>query len=73
MPRLEVVLEYKANNSRKWKIQVFNAIVRSRLLYGVDCVQLANAEFSTLNAFQNNSLRRTLYIPPTHRQRADQC
>ena len=55
----------KANNSIEWKIQVFNAIVRSKLLYGLECVQLTNAELSTLNAFQNKSLRRILHIPPT--------
>ena len=55
----------KANTSIKWKIQVFNAIVRSKLLYGLECVQLTNAELSTLNAFQNRSLRRILHIPPT--------
>ena len=55
----------KANNSIKWKVQVFNAIVRSKLLYGLECVQLTNAELSTLNAFQNKSLRRILHIPPT--------
>ena len=30
----------KANTSVKWKIQVFNAIVRSKLLYSLECIQL---------------------------------
>ena len=55
----------KANTSIKWKIQVFNAIVRSKLLYGLECIQLTNAEISKLNAFQNKSLRRILGKPPT--------
>ena len=55
----------KANTSVKWKIQVFNAIVRSKLLYSLECIQLTTADISRLNAFQNKSLRRILGIPPT--------
>ena len=55
----------KASTSIKWKIQVFNAIIRSKLLYGLECIQLTNAEISKLNAFQNKSLRRILGKPPT--------
>ena len=55
----------KANTSVKWKIQVFNAIVRSKLLYGLEAIQLTQTEISKLNAFQNRSLRRILKIPPT--------
>ena len=44
---------------------MFNAIVRSKLLYGLERVHLTNAELSTLNAFQNKSLRIILHIPPT--------
>ena len=52
------------NNSIKWKIHVLNAIVRIELLHGLHCVQLTNAELSTLNAFQNKSRRRVSHIPP---------
>ena len=55
----------KANTSIKWKIQVFNANIRSKLLYGLECIQLTGAEISKLNAFQNKSLRRILGKPPT--------
>lgn len=43
----------KANTSIKWKIQVFNAIVRSKLLYGLQAIQLTQTEISKVNAFQN--------------------
>ena len=33
----------KANTSVKWKIQVFNAIIR---LYGLECIQLTTSELS---------------------------
>ena len=42
-----------------------NAIVRSKLLYGLEAIQLTQTEISKLNAFQNRSLRRILKIPPT--------
>ena len=54
----------KANTSTKWKIQVFNAIVRSKLLYGLEAIQLIQTEISKLNAFQNSALSRILKIPP---------
>ena len=55
----------KANTTVKWKIQVFNAIIRSKLLCGLECIQLTAAEISRLDAFQNKSLRRILGKPPT--------
>ena len=45
----------KAITSIKWKIQVFNAIIRSKLWYGLECIQLTNAEISKLNAFQTKA------------------
>ena len=56
----------KANTSLTWKMQVFRSIIRSKLLYGLECFQLTDAELSRLNAFQNKSVRRILKIPPTH-------
>ena len=34
----------KANTEISWKLQVFNAIIRSKLLYGLETIQLTNAE-----------------------------
>lgn len=61
----------KANTSIRWKIQVFNAIIRSKLLYGLECIQLSNAEISRLNSFRNKSLRRILGKPPTFIDRSE--
>ena len=55
----------KARTSVRWKIQVFHAIVRSKLLHGLECIQVTESEISKLNAFQNESLRRILGKPPT--------
>ena len=42
----------KTKSSVKWKIQVFNAIIRSKLLYRLECIQLTTSELSRLDAFQ---------------------
>ena len=55
----------KANTSIKWKIQVFNSIVRSKLLYSLECIQLIASEISKLNGFQNKMLRKILGKPST--------
>ena len=47
-------------------MQVYDAIVRSKLLYGLECIQLTPVEQSKLDAFQMSGLRRILKIPPTH-------
>jgi hypothetical protein len=55
----------KANTGAHWKLRVFNAIVRSKLMYGLENLQLTHAEMNKLDAFQMKSLRRILNIPPT--------
>ena len=59
------VFRNKANTSVRWKLQVLNAIIRSKLLYGLECIQLTSSDISRLNAFQNKCLRRILNKPPT--------
>ena len=58
----------KANTSIRWRIQVFNAIIRLKLLYGLERI---NAEICRLNSFQNKSLRRILGKPPTFIDRSE--
>lgn len=55
----------KANTGAHWKLRVFNAIVRSKLMYGLENLQLTHAEMNKLDAFQMKSLRRILNVPPT--------
>jgi len=56
----------KANTTIKWKLQVFDAIVRSKLLYGLETVQLTQNEKLRIDAHQMKGIRRILKIPPTH-------
>jgi len=56
----------KARNTIYWKLTVFDAILRAKLLYGLECIQLTNREQARINAFQMKGIRRILGIPPTH-------
>ena len=56
----------KADTTIKWKLQVYDAIISSKLLYGLETMQLTQGEKNRLNAFQNRDIRRILHIPPTH-------
>ena len=57
----------KANATVRWKVRVFDAILKSRLLYSLECIQLTSQsqDISKLNAFQMKRLRRILKIPAT--------
>ena len=55
----------KSMSSLQWKVTVYNAIVCSKLLYGLETVQMTSALESKLDAFQQKGLRRILNIPPT--------
>ena len=56
----------KANTTIKWKLQVYDSMIRSKLLYGLETIQLTQNEKERINAFQMKGIRRILQIPPTH-------
>ena len=49
---------------------MYNSVIRSKLLYGLDCLELTQAERDKFDAFQIKGLRRILHIPPTHIDRS---
>ena len=49
----------------KWKLLVFNAVAGAKILYGLESLQLTEADYRRLDAFQQRGLRRCLGIPPT--------
>ena len=51
--------------SKKWKLIIFDAIIRSELLYGLETIHLTQALSKSLDAFQLRSLREILKRPPT--------
>lgn len=44
---------------------MFDAILKSKVMYGLDCIQLNTADLDKINAFQMKGLRRILKDPPT--------
>ena len=55
----------KAQTRIVWEIRVFQAITQSKLLYGLEAIQLNQTELAKLHAFQMKCYRRILHIPPT--------
>ena len=52
----------KTNASLKWKLEVYNAIVISQLVYGLETLQLTDSLLCRLNAFHIRGLRQILCI-----------
>ena len=53
----------RAPVSITWKLRVHDAVIASRLLYGLEAASLTQAEYARLDAFQVNALRRILRVP----------
>ena len=55
----------KAQNTVKWKLRGFDSILKGKVLYGLECIQLTQSDLNKLNAFRMKGLRHILKIPPT--------
>ena len=51
--------------SKKWKLIIFDAKIRSKLLYGLETIYLTQALSKSLDVFQLRSLRKILKRSPT--------
>ena len=56
--------------SKKWRLQVYDAIIRNNLLYGLETVHLTQSLHKKVNAFQPRELRKNLGINTTYMNRA---
>jgi len=57
---------WKATNAnKKWQLLIFDAVIRSKLLYGLETIHLTQAMLTKIDAFQLRSLRKILGIAPT--------
>jgi hypothetical protein len=55
---------WKATNANvKWQLLIFDAVIRSKLLYGLETIHLTGAMLKKIDAFQMRCLRRILKIP----------
>ena len=57
--------------SKKWKLIVFDAIIRSKLLYGLETIHLTQSLAKKLDAFQYRGLRKIMGMSPTFINRAN--
>ena len=57
---------WKASNANtKWKLRIFDAVIRAKLLYGLETVHLTQAMLKKIDAFQIRGLRKILNLPST--------
>ena len=63
----------KAPVSTTWKLRVHDAVISSKLLYGLESASLTNAEYERFGSFQTKALRNMLgiktFIPLARKQR----
>ena len=57
---------YNSDNTVTRKLQMFNAILRSKVLYGLETLVMNTSVQSKLNTFQLKTLRNILKIPTTY-------
>ena len=55
----------------KFKLQVFDAVIRFKLVYSLESLELSSGTLRNLNAFQLKGLRRILKIKTTYVERAN--
>ena len=51
--------------TEKWKINVYNAVVTSKLVYGLETLQFTDTTLNNMNTFQLKGLRKILGMEPT--------
>ena len=60
----------KAGTTVKWRLRVFEATLSSKLLHGLETMQLTKSELNSIDAFQMKMLRKILTVPSTYIDRA---
>eukprot|EP00973_Karenia_brevis_P043452 6022129-Karenia_brevis.AAC.1 len=56
----------KSNCPIKFRLEVYVAFVRSKIVYSLESTALNDSARKKLNAFQIKGIRRIMGIPPTH-------
>ena len=70
MQKLDIFWK-KAECPMKWKILVFHAVIRSKLLYGLETAMLTDSAQHKLNVFQLKGLRKIMRLKTTFVDRAN--
>ena len=58
-------------NPTKWKLRIYDAVIKTKLLYGLESVQLNDSLKKRLDAFQLKGLRKILRMSTTFVDRAN--
>ena len=68
----KLVTYWKATNaSKKWQLIIYDAIIRSKLLYGLETVYITEDQQKKLNAFQMRGIRTILKKQSTFMDRSN--
>jgi hypothetical protein len=62
-------LFWKHNNNdrdKRWKLIVLDSVIRAKLLYGLESLQLTDAKLKKLDTFQYRAIRKILGVPSTY-------
>ena len=59
----------KSQCSKKWKLLVYNAVITSKVLYGLETLEPTESASRLLNTFQLRGLRKILRLHTTYIQR----
>ena len=65
MKKLDIFWKH-TDNPKKWKIIVYNAIIRTKLMYGLESAQLNDSIKQYLDTFQVKGLRKILELEHTY-------
>ena len=57
---------HKSNCNNKWKLIVYDAVIRAKFLYGLESAQLTDQQINKLDVFQLKVLRKLLKFDTTY-------
>ena len=60
-----------AGRSKKWKLEIYDAIIKNKLLYGLETLRLTMAMQRKVNALQLRGFRKILGLQTTQVDRAN--
>ena len=64
--RLSLFWKYhNTDRDKRWKILVYQSVIKSKLLYGLETIQLTRTRLNRLDAFFYKGIRKILHIPPS--------
>ena len=69
--KLQIYWKANSNNSLEWKLNAFNSVIKSKLLYGLETVHLTKSLVRKLAAFQLRGIRKISNMLTTYIDRSN--